>query len=219
MKYLGTALAAACSLATSIGLAQVSVKPSPSTPVEVTNNSSNPVPVTGAMQITNGSANPVAVTGTGSVNILGTPGIRNLDSEGRQPYVAAAHDAVGSSSNRCAAVGCDLMFPAVPAGKRLVIKHVTVRLASAKKMLGGELYLIPTSPPGAQNNLISVFLAAPYVVPANGSSLFTDWSIISQEIFATVEAGVQPLLAVTLDLAAPFDGLSASLTGYLVDAP
>jgi len=58
------------------------VKPSPSTPVQVMNTTSSPVPVTlqgtgsitGDVNVTNTSANPVPVTG--AVSITGTPNVK-----------------------------------------------------------------------------------------------------------------------------------------------
>ncbi len=217
LRVLVAAMVATCLPVVAFG--QPTTKPSPSTPVQVVNDATNPVPVTGSLQITNSSANPVSVTGTGSVSILGTPAFRNLDSEGRQPYVAVEVDHVNSSTGHCAAVGCDLYFPAVPSGKRLVIKHVAVRLVSStKNMLAAELYVAPTIPPG-QSIYAEVYLNAPFVIPANGGSLGKNWSIVSQEVFATVEAAQMPVISTTLDQAALGDFVTATITGYLVDTP
>ncbi len=76
------AVAVAASFLPVISYGQVATKPSPSTPVQVVNDSTTPVPVTGNVSVagtsnvnvTNGSL-PVTQSGTWNVGISGTPSV------------------------------------------------------------------------------------------------------------------------------------------------
>ena len=91
-----------------IQAAPPTVTPGPSTSVQVTNTTSNPVPVTGNVQINN--ANPVPVSVQGTIH---------------EPYQQLIFVLPNSGDTRCTAFGCDIPLPPIPTGKRLVVQYVS----------------------------------------------------------------------------------------------
>lgn len=91
---------------------------------------------------------------------------------------------LGSDDPRCSAFGCDVSFPPVPDGKRLIVQHVSLDqvvltgfTSSATLRTGGETDL--------RINLI------PYEKALNASHVFVRYS---QPVFGFVDAGVTPLI-------------------------
>ncbi len=173
-------------------------------PVTVVNSSSNPVPVTGSVTgtvtgnvtVSNSASQPVPVTASGT------------------PYVNTVVDHVNSSTGHCGSGECNVYFPAVPQGKRLVIKHVSGRFVDPAKTMFAAQLLVPLIPAGSYS--AQVFLPLPQVVPPN-SNLFAYWSLVSQPVEVYVEAGQTPVFGAELDSGSGF--VTATLTGYLVDVP
>ena len=64
----------------------------------------------------------MGITGTPSVSIATTVPVRNIDEKGRNPYQQSGVTGCGASGL------CDLAFAQVPAGKRLVIEHVSANV-------------------------------------------------------------------------------------------
>jgi hypothetical protein len=80
--------------------------------------SNTPLPVTGTVGLTTGSSVSIANTDTNPVPV------RNLDNAARSPYqetISFNQDQVGFCTNFV----CSVSFPAVPAGKRLEVTHVS----------------------------------------------------------------------------------------------
>jgi hypothetical protein len=107
------------------------VKPSPATPVSVTNTSADPIPVTGSVSVTG------SITGTVTGTVGLTPGTSvMIDSTVSDPVrVRNVNDAIQpvQIANQCTSpqntIGCDApvaQLYKVPAGKRLVIEYASV---------------------------------------------------------------------------------------------
>src|SRR5947209_11888442 len=116
-------LAAPCAFA-----APPDVKPSPDTPVSVTNTATNPVPVTGAVRVT-GS---VTGTVTGTVGLAPGASVMIDSTVGDPVRVRNVNDAIQpvQASAGCLAttIGCLPTIYTVPAGKRLVIEYASMRV-------------------------------------------------------------------------------------------
>ena len=81
--------------------------------------------------------------------------VKNVDEPGRAPYTQNAFA-------NCGTVGlCDITFPAVPAGRRLVITNVSANIGSivgvngAFLLSGSNYFSLPTHT-GASNSVIAV---------------------------------------------------------------
>lgn len=93
---------------------------------------------------------------------------------------------VSSGDSRCSAFGCDVSFPPVPAGKRLVIQHVSLDqilepgfTSSATLRTGGF---------GETDIRINLI---PHEASLGGSRILVRYS---QPVFGFVDAGVAPLI-------------------------
>src|SRR5438309_2003058 len=87
---------------------------------------------------------PLPVTGTLAVTQSGSWTVGSRDSEARQPYLARRSAPDLAAGNDCSPGGeCQVHFPAIPAGKRLVIQYVSARYASGAgdKMFSASLLL------------------------------------------------------------------------------
>jgi len=154
---------------------------------------------------------PLPVAGTLAVTQSGSWTVGSRDSEARQPYLAQKSAPDIAAGNNCSPGGeCQVHFPAIPAGKRLVIRYVSARYISGA---GDKMYSASLLLPGGQ-----IFLQAPYVVPP-GPSLAATWTIASQAAHATVESGQTLTLESESNAYTAGDLLNVAVTGYLVDVP
>ena len=159
-------------------------------PVSVTNTA---VPVTGS----------VAVSG-----FSGTPVFRNADEPGRAPYQVRA---VGLTSTVCNEFGCLVKFPAVPAGRRLVVQHVSGFFQPKAGSVPARI--------GLYSTVLGVSVASEFFATVQGGGAFTD-IIFDQPVLAYFDAGDQPgvwIDQVSIDTSSPNNTQVASLNGYLVD--
>jgi hypothetical protein len=179
------AIAATIGLAAGIGTLMPQMA-SADKATEVTIVSPVPLPVNGTVNAQQSG------TWTVNVNPMGTPvPVRDIDEPGRSPYMATR---TANSNN--------LVFPAVPAGKRLVIEHISyfARFGSA----GLQRMLLFAS----NNQDLMEFQITPI---QDGSNYDT---VINQPVRAYVDAGFTPVTAVT--------GINvvssrATISGYLID--
>ena len=124
--------------------------------------------------------------------------IRNSDEKGRIPYQQ-------SGGTGCNTGLCDLAFPSVPAGKRLVIEHVSANVN-----------------PNPGIGVIGVFL--------EGASGFSYWSLpghslatpelvsVNEQVLAYFESGEIPFVRVAWNSPTTNTGaFQAVISGYLVD--
>jgi hypothetical protein len=226
-KYLvAVGLAAVCSLVAIPAVAQITPAPvnvenTPS--VHVTNTPSVSVANTPSVHVANtpsvsvintpsvhvANTPSVNVANTPSVNVTNTPTVQltnlpsnpiptwALDEPGRIPFVAY-------SSNTCSGTGCDYTFPAVRAGHRVVLQHVSAGL------------VFNTSP---------TTLLAAAVDGGNGAIFFNvplppglNFTAFDHELLLYFDAGQTPLVQINSDgIFNPSAGQNLTLVGYELD--
>jgi hypothetical protein len=130
--------------------------------------------------------------------------VANVDDPGRIPYQAIAFCQAGPANFNT----CDALLPAVPAGKRLVITHVSGVLAT--NVPGGTL-LEPLLGNGGGDPV--AYLPTTFQGAADGLNEF----VFNQPVVAYYEPGQSPHASV--DLRAPGTDTYAhfTLTGYMID--
>jgi hypothetical protein len=169
-----------------------------------------PLPITGGVSVT-GTPN-VNVANTPNVNVNNTPNVHVTNSSA-SPVPTADRDAIGrnlyQSVNNCNNVtnSCVISFPAVPAGKRLVITHV-----SALAVMPSASSLVVIELRGAN---VFQFLPA---VPSQGNFSGEFDFIANQEVLAAYDAGQSPNVDAFAAVASPFT-VEASISGYMIDVP
>ena len=104
---------------------------------------------------------------------------KNIDEKGRIPYIQ-------SGSTNCVNPFCFLNFPAVPAGKRLVLEYVNLTLNSPN---GVPLFFISDrAANNTTNYTIGLISQSPPVVTA--------YSVVNESILAYFETGETPQVLV-----------------------
>ena len=220
MKLNGLSAAVLLFLTTSVFGAPPAVKPSPDTPVSVTNTSANPVPVTGSVNVSG------SVTGT----VTGTVGLEPgasvmIDSTVGDPVrVRNVNDAIQpvqvSTTCLTSTLGCLPTIYTVPAGKRLVIEYAslgvcilpgqsaTLNIATTTSGQSANHYLNGTPPAAGPGTAAIGCNSGPSSFVATGQQV---------KIYADAGTGV----VVTGDRNST-DGSANfhfSISGYLVDVP
>jgi hypothetical protein len=161
--------------------------------VTVVNTNANPVPVTGS----------TTVSGTVTATISGTPNVNvanpataplffvNVNDPGRIPYQSVKNNVI------CSGGGCAAIFPAVPAGHRLVVQHYS-----------GDLIVTAGSTLSASLALNDGHVFSRFFLQVQGIRAKFD-----QLVLAYFDAGQSPLVAAGGDASeADF-----TLTGYMLD--
>ena len=97
---------------------------------------------------------------------------------------------------------CELAFPAVAAGKRLVIQHVNAGIG------------IPTGT--ARFTSLAVQDTTQFLLPARPASDAT-LLIVNEPVLAYFESGQTPVFRVSLTSTAEVAFISSTITGYLID--
>jgi hypothetical protein len=184
----------------------------------VTIGSPIPLPVTGGLTI---SGTPsVNVANTPNVNVNNTPNVHVTNSPTVQvgntsanPVPTTDRDATGrnlyQAVSNCSNVPnpCVIAFPAVPAGKRLVITHV-----SALAVMPSATALVVVELRGG-----NIFQFLPSVAsPGNFTGQFD--SIVNQEVLAAYEVGQTPEVDGFAATVSTFT-VVASISGYMIDVP
>ena len=134
------------------------------------------------------------------------PAFRDPDHPARRPWmqmVQIAQDTVNCGS---ALNGCMGRFDVVPAGKRLIVTHVSVSLKVADPT-GLQAF---TGPDGATP-------AFAHLVPMSQGS--DDWFTGGGSIWYFVEAGLRPFVVVASTLIGGSGVATFALSGYFVDVP
>ena len=133
------------------------------------------------------------------VSIAGQPiTVKNLDEKGRNPYQQ-------SGATGCNGSGlCDFAFPAVPAGKRLVIEHVSANV---------------NPNPGVGVNGTFLEGAGGFTVfSLPGTSMATPELIaVNQTVLAYFDAGQTPFYRVAWSTSSNPGAFQVTISGYLVD--
>ena len=117
---------------------------------------------------------------------------------------------VSSGDPRCSAFGCDVSFPAVPAGKRLVVQHVSLD----QVLLSGFTSTATLRTGSFDESDIRINLI-PHAQALGGGSVLVTYS---QPVFGFVDAGVAPLIQTGAGGAGIVTTSSTSyfISGYLV---
>ena len=184
------ALLLACSaiLGATVFREQVAWAATPFQNVLVTNTPDKPVPVVGTVEI----------EGTSTVQVAA-----ELD-----PYEHS--DFFNQGPDTCTQFVCAVRFPAVPAGKRLVITYASARW---RLTAGG---LSPSASLGINGN---VGINDPQILLPAPAPISPDNYIASGPVTYYVDAGDQPTLSLGGQFVIPTSNTAfASVVGYLVDA-
>ena len=157
------------------------------------------VGITGSPSVTaaQGGTWNVGITGTPNVSVTNHVAVRNVDEKGRVPFMQGAFQ-------NCVAGNafCDMSFAAVPAGKRLVVEHVSANIGVN---------------PGSGIN--GTFLIAPCIFfSLPGRSMATPELIgVNEPVLAYYDAGQVPVYRVVLSSLTGSGAASSVISGYLVD--
>jgi len=122
--------------------------------------------------------------------------VKNVDEKGRNPYQQSGATGCGSGL-------CDFTFPAVPAGKRLVVEHVSANIfvntggVNATFLEGAGGFTVYSLPGRA--------MATPQLIGVN------------EQVLAYFEAGQTPFYRVAFSTPDASDSYSVAMSGYLVD--
>jgi hypothetical protein len=123
--------------------------------------------------------------------------IKNIDERGRNPYMQFGE--IGCVNSGL----CDLTFPPVPTGKRLVVEHVSGNF---------------NPNPGVGINGIFLITAGFGVFSFPASSIASPELVaVNQPVLAYYEAGQTPLVRVAWSSSSNPGAFTAILSGYLVD--
>ena len=163
----------------------------------------NTVPVSGSVSVTGTVPVSGAVSVTGTVPVSGSVGTQDRDNKARN-YFQTYNLNCGYLAGMCAA---DL--PVVPAGKRLIIEHVS---GEADMSAATDLYRIAL---WSKNQWPSAYFEfGPPRLTFN--NLYAH--AFNARIFAAFDAGETPQLILNSNGAGGF-AWQAVLTGYLIDLP
>ncbi|HEY2381327.1 MAG TPA: hypothetical protein VGK48_09120 [Terriglobia bacterium] len=136
---------------------------------------------------------------------------KNVDEAGRLPYQHEVDVSPGSSACPSSSF-CFVDFPAVPAGKRLVVQHITALVGVAS---GGQPNLFAfgddfTTNTGNIAIIQPTFTQGPTILGANF------WSL-DKDITVYYEPGTAPRLKISASAGMAFVS-NFTLHGYLIDA-
>jgi hypothetical protein len=205
MKLIAMIMTTAGAIA--VGLPAVAAQPSspgnaPAQNVTVVNGAGTPVPVTGNVGVT-GS---VSVSNTPTVNVDGLSGV--AVEPGRSPYQQVTSFNPGPSF--CPnAFYCVVQFPAVPAGKRLVVTYVSAEFSL------NEPALNPSAGIGVNGNVFSAM-----GLPAREMKEGTTRFLSSGSLMYFVEAGQQPsVFCQGTNVTPSSQSAYVAIVGYLVSVP
>jgi len=125
--------------------------------------------------------------------------VKNIDEKGRVPYQNTELGTCQSGTNTF----CNVTFPAFPAGKRLVIEHVSALVNVFSAGVSAERAVLTTNSPGNYMSLQA---------DAYGATL-------NQQVLLYEDAGfTPPILTVHLKgVSNGSDAVLATISGYLVD--
>ncbi len=206
MKTLGNTLRLALCVSVlavlTIPTSSSAVDPGPPGGLNVT-VTNTPLPVSGSIGVSgtvaatqSGTWN-VGVTGTPNVSVGNVVAVQNVDEKGRVPYMQSGFQSCAPGNGLC-----DLVFPAVPAGKRLVIEHVSANIGlNGSSSLNGTFLLAG----GAVFSLPGRSMATPELVGVN------------ETVLAYLEAGQAPVYRLAFSSSTGSGEDTCVISGYVVD--
>ena len=158
--------------------------------VDVVNTPANPVPITGNIGLATGSSITIDNPASAPVPVQDV----------RTPFQA---------NNLAATPDSPLPFPAVPAGQRLVIEHVSVELNINNSGVGVSTCVLNRTDGGPPD----FFTAQP-----TASNAINHFFVGSVQTKFFVDAGKSPQVSCTL-LGSSTGGISAFISGYFTALP
>jgi hypothetical protein len=157
-----------------------------------------------AVLITNDSAHPVPTQAQGTTQVAGSVDVRT-GPEARTPYQQT--DFFNQTAQTCTQFVCTASFPAVPAGKRLVVTYASARYALSS---GGTAPSVRLTDGNSPSNGTSILLPAPVNIG------FDSWLAAGPVTFY-VEAGQAPTLTLGGQFVQPVSNTAeVAISGYLV---
>jgi len=128
--------------------------------------------------------------------------VKNVDEKGRAPYMQSMARACPGGS----AVICQAVFPAVPAGKRLVVERVNASIvfAAAGVRIAGLLTPLNT-----------LFYFPLHLTDPRGES--DPVFLVNESTLAFFEAGQSPIFHVVFNSRSDVPFINSTISGYLVD--
>jgi hypothetical protein len=156
------------------------------------------VGITGTPSVSISGTPNVAVTGTPNVSVTNHVAIRNVDEKGRIPYMQTTFQSCAPTSGLC-----DLNFPAVAAGKRLVVERVSANIGLNPGSGLNATFL--GAPGGVFFSLPGRAMASPTLIGVN------------EGVLAYYDAGQAPLYRLAFAAVGDSGVVSAVISGYLVD--
>jgi hypothetical protein len=160
---------------------------------------------------------PVSVVNTPTVTVGNTPLPVSLTSNGNNPASQPYTQEVISTS--CNASFCFFTFPAVPAGKRLVIQQLNLIVRPASTTTIVDQAKLTTSTEPANSSGADFYFPMTLIGMAGVGNVFNTYSANSA-VVAYAEAGVQPALETANRTAGSTSDFGiATISGYLVDVP
>jgi hypothetical protein len=197
------------------------VKPSPDTPVSVTNTTASPVPVTGSVSVT-GS---VTGTVTGTVGLAPGTSVMIDSTVGDPVRVRNVNDAIqpvhASTSCLATTIGCLPTIYTVPAGKRLVIEYASMSVC----ILPGQSATLGVTTTTGGKTVTHFLNGTPpavgpgtFAIGCNGA-LPSSSVATGQQVKIYADAGSSVFLEADRSNTVGNAGFSISISGYLVDVP
>ncbi len=139
--------------------------------------------------------------------------VKNVDEPGRAPYQAQVE--FNANSGCGGASACNFVtFPAVPAGKRLVVQQLTILVGVVSP--GQPTLLAFSNSPGC-TNCGNRALVSGWVNTGQTPGLSTFYWTVDRPVFVFYEAGETPQVKMYATANFAFVG-NATLHGYLIDA-
>jgi hypothetical protein len=128
--------------------------------------------------------------------------VKNLDEKGRSPYMQFQGRSCPGGGNAV----CDIVFPPVPAGKRLVVERVNGSVIFASSGVRIASLLTP-------QNVIFFFPVRPTDLKVTSDPIV----LVNESTLAYFESGEFPTFHLIFNDGSDVPVISSTISGYLVD--
>jgi hypothetical protein len=139
--------------------------------------------------------------------------VKNVDEPGRAPYQQMVNFSLGFPTT-CDLAMCVISFNAVPAGKRLIVEHVTM-LAYVRD--GRPMFLAFGENAVINRDNIAI-VGGGFTDTGIESGVGNRWFTLDRAVKVCYEAGTIPKLKLRYSGSLGLGSSNASLHGYLIDA-
>jgi hypothetical protein len=133
--------------------------------------------------------------------IRATP-VKNIDEKGRSPYLQHQARSCPGDGNAV----CDIVFPPVPAGKRLVLERVNAGIIFATSGVRIAGLLAPL-------DVLLFFRVQPTDSKVTSDSIF----VVNEPTLVYFESGQTPIFHLVANNGSDVPVLTATISGYFVD--